>query len=164
MAGSLRSWGLVVIQAWSDKGDDDDDADHGLGDRGRGPMAVGAEPCPGYPGGPETAPERMVTGPPPPELHIYLHGVPLARAVEEIAAIREAGYRAFDTYRREPMTVCCHCGRPIALSPATHLWWATDGSEPDCPHEPRDPDQVEYETRMAAAKRWESRKPKREAP
>ena len=36
------------------------------------------------------------------------------------------------------MTIICrNCGRPIALSPATHLWWATDGSEPDCPHEPR---------------------------
>jgi hypothetical protein len=38
-------------------------------------------------------------------------------------------------------TVTCRlCGRPIALSPATHLWWATDGSEPDCPHEPWEAD------------------------
>jgi hypothetical protein len=36
-------------------------------------------------------------------------------------------------------TITCRlCGRTIALSPATHLWWATDGSEPDCPHEPRE--------------------------
>jgi hypothetical protein len=39
--------------------------------------------------------------------------------------------------------ICRHCGRTIALSPATHLWWATDGSEPDCPHEPQEADYMD---------------------
>ena len=36
--------------------------------------------------------------------------------------------------------ICRLCGRTIALSPASGLWWATDRSEPDCPHEPREGD------------------------
>ena len=41
--------------------------------------------------------------------------------------------------------ICRLCGRTIALSPASHLWWATDGSEPDCPHEPREADSEDDE-------------------
>lgn len=41
------------------------------------------------------------------------------------------------------MTVFCRiCGRPIALSPASGLWWAADGSEPDCTHEPQEPQEA----------------------
>ena len=36
--------------------------------------------------------------------------------------------------------ICRLCGRTIALSPATHLWWTTDGELPEvgCMHEPRE--------------------------
>ena len=43
-------------------------------------------------------PAEAVEGP---QLHIHLHGTTPEQAAEGIAAIREAGYRAYDTYRRD---------------------------------------------------------------
>ncbi len=44
----------------------------------------------------------------------------------------------------DSLSVCGRCGRPIARSPASGLWWAVDGlpagSVPGCAHEPARPD------------------------
>jgi hypothetical protein len=80
MAGRWWSWGLPVVQLWmSEEGDDDDDcADRGLAGGEYRRIQVGPEPYPGYPGGPETAPERMVT------LHLHFHGLDATQAAEVV--------------------------------------------------------------------------------
>ena len=40
--------------------------------------------------------------PPPQEFHLHLHGPVTPAQIAEVAAIREAGHRDFDTYRRQP--------------------------------------------------------------
>lgn len=41
-----------------------------------------------------------------------------------------------------PAATCRKCGRPIARSPATGLWWPTDKGLPElgCRHEPQEAD------------------------
>ena len=47
----------------------------------------------------ESRPARAL---PAPEFHLHLYGPVTRDQLDELAALREAGYRAFDTYRREP--------------------------------------------------------------
>jgi hypothetical protein len=80
-AGLWRSWGLPVVQLWmmSEEVDNDDGrTDFGLAGGEYHRVGVGPEPYPGYPGGPETAPERMVT------LHVHFHGLDATQAAEVV--------------------------------------------------------------------------------
>ena len=98
MAGRWRSWGLPVIQLWViEEGNSDDVTDSGPGDRGRGPMAVGAEPYQGHSRWPETAPERLVTSRPAPQTvnNYNFYGVTPDQVAEVVR-------RQAITDRREP--------------------------------------------------------------